>query len=186
MISIVAAWLRVIWLRGLVMHSRVTSLLLMTVLVCGCDQFSGTKNADSNASAAASAVPVASVTVAQVKESLTARNYGLAASQADQLAASATVAAESWLVIAEARAANDNRLGALAALEQALVKGMHDLGRIEASSYLAAVRDSSEYDKLLERFGLVKNLAKAGDAAVIQHGDAIEVKAGDVSVTLPN
>lgn len=168
------------------MSLRVTSLLLMTVLVSGCDQFSATKSADSNASAATSAVPAASVTVTQVKDSLTARNYGLAASQADQLATSANLVAESWLVIAEARAANDNRLGALAALEQALVKGMNDLGRIEGSSYLITVRDSSEYDKLLERFGLAKNLAKAGDAAVVQHGDAIEVKAGDVSVTLPN
>ncbi len=125
-------------------------------------------------------------TVASVRASLSERNYGLAAEQAEQLVSRPTPSADDWFIAAEARAANGERLPALAALEKAIQGGMQDVGRIENSTYLTELCLSDEYHALLERFGLVKNLAASGDAVVRQRNGAIEVKAGDVSVTLPN
>lgn len=125
-------------------------------------------------------------TVASVRTSLSERNYGLAAEQAEQLVGRPTPSADDWFVAAEARAANGERLPALAALEKAIQSGMQDVGRIESSTHLTELSQSDEYHALLERFGLVKNLATSGDAVVRQRNGAIEVKAGDVSVTLPN
>lgn len=165
------------------MTRKIVSLLLTLTLLAACDQ-SPKPTEQPPASAPAAAVPT--VTLAQVRDALAQRNYGQAASMADQLTATTPADIEAWFVAAEAKAASDNRLAALAALEQSLGKGMRDLPRIESSPYLAAIRSSAEYHALLERFGLIKTVARAGEASVENRGSTTVVRAGDVSVTLPD
>jgi hypothetical protein len=154
-------------------------LLLVLTLLAACD-----KPAVQQAASATAAEQVSSKKL--ILQSLTNHDFGQASQLADQLALSSSANADEWLVIAEARAAADKRLDALAALEQSLVKGMNDLQRIKSSAYLATIRNSNEYTELMKRFGLVKTLVRAGDVSIEENSQTTEVRAGDVSVSLPN
>ncbi|MFM0052522.1 hypothetical protein [Caballeronia grimmiae] len=126
------------------------------------------------------------VTVATVRTALDEKTFGQAASLADKLAASEPNSVDVWMIAADARSAAGNRSSALAALESAMNHGMRDIARLDADPYLEPLRTSSEYDALLTRFGLAHVVAKAGDASIVETSTGTVVRAGDVSVALPN
>ncbi|KIG01682.1 hypothetical protein [Caballeronia concitans] len=126
------------------------------------------------------------VTVATVRTELEHKNFGQAASLADKLTASNPNDVDAWMIAADARSAVGNRIDALAALESAMNHGMRDITRLDADSYLDPLRSSSEYEALLMRFGLMRPLAKAGDTSIVETSTGTVVRAGDVSVSLPN
>jgi hypothetical protein len=126
------------------------------------------------------------VTVGQVRSALDQKNFGLAASLSDKLTAAIPTDAEAWLIAADAKAAADSPIGALAALERALNNGMRDVARLDADHYLDPLRSSNEYQALLVRYGLARPVAHAGDASITETSAGTVVRAGDISVTLPN
>jgi hypothetical protein len=128
----------------------------------------------------------ATVTVGQVRSALDQKNFGLAAALSDKLTAANPTNADAWLIAADARAASDSRIGTLAALESALSNGMRDVARLDADHYLDPLRSSSEYQALLVRFGLARPVAPAGDTSITETSAGTVVRAGDISVTLPN
>lgn len=125
-------------------------------------------------------------TIQQVQSALDQKNFGLAASLSDKLTAANPKSADAWLAAADAKAAAGNRLSALAALESAMNNGMRDIARLAADHYLDALRASSEYQALLVRFGVAQPVAQAGDTSITETSVGTVVRAGDVSVTLPN
>jgi hypothetical protein len=126
------------------------------------------------------------VSVGQVRSALQQKNFGEASTLADQLTAANPTSADAWLAAADAKAAAGNRLAALAALESAMSNGMRDIAQLDADGYLDAVRSSPEYQALLVRFGLAQPITQAGDTSITETAGGTVVKAGDVSVTLPN
>jgi hypothetical protein len=126
------------------------------------------------------------VTIGQVQSALDQKNFGLASSLSDRLTAASPSNADAWLIAADAKAASGSRLGAFAALESAMNNGMRDIARLDADHYLDSLRSSNEYQALLVRFGLARPLAQAGDTSVTETSVGTVVRAGDVSVTLPN
>lgn len=128
----------------------------------------------------------AAVTIGQVQSALDQKNFGLAATLSDKLTASSPTDANAWLIAADARAASDSHIGALAALESALNNGMRDVARLDADHYLDPLRSSNEYQALLVRFGLARFVAQAGDTSITETSVGTVVRAGDISVTLPN
>lgn len=125
-------------------------------------------------------------TVATVRTALEHKNFGQAASLADKLTASDPNDVDAWMIAADARSAVGNRIDALAALESAMNHGMRDITRLNADSYLDPLRSSSEYEALLMRLGLMRPLAKAGNTSIVETSTGTVVRAGDVSVSLPN
>ncbi len=159
-----------------------SALLISLICLAGC-----------NESNKASSVPTVEtsqnkVTLDTVRNELMKHNFGQANQLADQLTAASPTLIEAWIVAAEAKAANQNRLAALAALEQAFNHGLREISLIEQSRYLADIRNAEEYRKLLNRFGLPTRTtqAAAGDVSIVQGGGVTEVHAGDVSVKLPD
>ena len=130
--------------------------------------------------------PASAVTVAQVKSALDQKNFGEASALSDELTAANPSSADAWLVAADAKALAGSRLAALAALENAMTNGLRDANRLVADSYLDSLRSSDEYQALLVRFGLVRPIAQAGDTSINETSAGTVVRAGDVSVTLPN
>ena len=126
------------------------------------------------------------VSVDAVRAALDQKNFGLAASLAEKLATQDPANVDTWLVAADAKAASGSRLGALAALESALKHGMRDTIRVDEDHYLDGIRSSGEYRALLARFGLVQPAAQAGDTSIAETATGTVVRAGDVSVTIPN
>jgi hypothetical protein len=126
------------------------------------------------------------VTIGQVRSALDQKNFGLAASLSDKLTAASPTDAEAWLIAADAKAASDSRIGALAALESALNNGMRDVARLDADHYLDPLRSSNEYQALLVRFGPARPVEQAGDTSITETSAGAVVRAGDISVTLPN
>ena len=110
----------------------------------------------------------------------------MAAAQSDKLTAANPTNADAWLIAADARAAADSRNGALAALESAFNNGVRDVARLDADHYLEPLRSSSEYEALLARFGLARSVAQAADTSITGTSAGSVVRAGDISVTLPN
>jgi hypothetical protein len=64
--------------------------------------------------------------------------------------------------------------------------GMRDVARLDADHYLDSLRSSNEYQALLVRFRLARPVAQAGDTSITETSVGTVVRAGDVSVTLPN
>jgi len=128
----------------------------------------------------------ATVTVGPVRSALDQKNLGVAAAQSDKLTAANPTNADAWLIAADARAAADSRNGALAALESAFNNGVRDVARLDADHYLDPLRSSSEYEALLARFGLARSVAQAADTSITGTSAGSVVRAGDISVTLPN
>ncbi|WP_368621853.1 hypothetical protein [Paraburkholderia sp. BR13444] len=128
----------------------------------------------------------APVTVGQVQSALDQKNFGLAAALSDKLTAASPTNADAWLIAADAKAASDSRIGALVALESALNNGMRDVARLDADHYLGPLRSSNEYQALLARFGLARPVVQAGDSSITETSAGTVVRAGDISVTLPN
>ncbi|MEA3116053.1 MAG: hypothetical protein QOG58_5852 [Caballeronia sp.] len=126
------------------------------------------------------------VTIGQVKSALDQKNFGLAATLSEKLTAASPTNVDAWLIAADAKAASNRRIGALAALESALNNGMRDVARLDADHYLDSLRLSNEYQALLVRFGLARPVAQAGDTSITETSVGTVVRAGDVSVTLPN
>ena len=126
------------------------------------------------------------VSIGQVRSALEQKNFGVASTLSDQLTAANPKSADAWVATADAKAAAGNRLAALAALESAMNNGMRDTARLDADGYLDAVRSSAEYQALLVRFGLAQPIAQAGDTSITETSAGTVVKAGDISVTLPN
>ncbi len=130
--------------------------------------------------------PATGADIGQVKSALDQKNFGEAATLADQLTSANPKSADAWLVAADAKSAAGDRLAALAALEQALKNGLRDTARLDADTYLDTLRSSSEYQGLMARFGLAKPVAQAGDTSITATPAGTVVRAGDVSVTLPD
>lgn len=126
------------------------------------------------------------VSIEQVRSALDQKNFGVASTLADQLTAAYPKSADAWFAAADAKAAAGDRLAALAALERAMSNGLRDTARLDADGYLGAVRSSAEYQALLVRFGLAQPIAQAGDTSITETSAGTVVKAGDISVTLPN
>lgn len=126
------------------------------------------------------------VSIGQVRSALEQKNFGVASTLSDQLTAANPKSPDVWLAAADAKAASGDRLAALAALESAMSNGMRDTARLDADGYLDAVRSSAEYQPLLVRFDLAKPIAQAGGTSITETSAGTVVKAGDISVTLPN
>lgn len=133
-----------------------------------------------------------------IQNSLSQKNFGQAMEQADKLAKQNDIRAQDWVIIAEARSANQQKLSALAALESALKLGWKDSQLLENSPYLKLVRESPEYDRLLQQFNIKsapssiagENIPKTDSheetsAQIDANGD-VEAKAGSVSVKISN
>lgn len=159
------------------------ALLISLICLAGC-------NESNNKASPAPAVEASQskATLDAVRNELMKHNFGQANQLADQLTAASPSVVEAWVVAAEAKAANQNRLAALAALEQAFNHGLREVSLIEQSSYLADIRNGEEYRTLLHRFGLRTHTTQAavGDVSIVQGGGVTEVRAGDVSVKLPD
>lgn len=159
------------------------ALLISLICLAGC-------NESNNKASSAPAVEASQskATLDAVRNELMKHNFGQANQLADQLTAASPSVVEAWVVAAEAKAANQNRLAALAALEQAFNHGLREVSLIEQSSYLADIRNGEEYRTLLHRFGLRTHTTQAavGDVSIVQGGGVTEVRAGDVSVKLPD
>ena len=162
------------------------ALLISLICLAGC-------NESNNTASKASLAPTVEtsqnkITVDTVRNELMKHNFGQANQLADQLTAASPTLVEAWIVAAEAKAANQNRLAALAALEQAFNHGLREVSLIEQSRYLADIRHAEEYRRLLNRFGLQTRTtqAAAGEVSIVQSGGVTEVRAGDVSVKLPD
>jgi hypothetical protein len=130
--------------------------------------------------------PASAVTVAQVKSALDQKNFGEASALSDKLTAANPDSVDAWLAAADAKALAGSRLAALAALENAMTNGLRDANRLDADSCLDSLRSSDEYQSLLVRFGLARPIAQAGDTSINETSVGTVVRAGDVSVTLPN
>ncbi|MFM0140637.1 hypothetical protein [Caballeronia grimmiae] len=152
-------------------------LLAITLGVSAC------KDSGKSMSTSQGDVPV---TVTTVRTALDQKNFGQAASLADTLTVSEPNNVDVWMVAADARSAAGNRISALAALESAMNHGMRDITRLNADLYLEPLRSSSEYEALLARFGLAQPIAKAGDTSIVETSTGTVVRAGDLSVSLPN
>jgi hypothetical protein len=63
---------------------------------------------------------------------------------------------------------------------------MRDVARLDADHYLDSLRSSNEYQALLVRFGLARPVVQVGDTSITETTAGTVVRAGDVSVTLPN
>ncbi|MGA7816228.1 hypothetical protein [Caballeronia sp.] len=126
------------------------------------------------------------VTVAEVKSSLDQKNFGEASALSDKLTAANPTSVDAWLVAADAKALSGSRLAALAALENAMINGMHDANRLDADGYLDSLRSSNEYQALLVRFDLARPIVQSGDTSINETSAGTVVRAGGVSVTLPN
>ena len=159
------------------------ALLISLICLAGC-------NESNNKASSAPAVEASQskVTLDAVRNELMKHNFGQASQLAEQLTAASPTVVEAWVVAAEAKAANQNRLAALAALEQAFNHGLREVSLIEQSRYLADIRNGEEYRTLLHRFGLRTHTTQAvvGDVSIVQGGGVTEVRAGDVSVKLPD
>ena len=159
------------------------ALLISLICLAGC-------NESNNKASSAPAVEASQskATLDAVRNELMKHNFGQANQLADQLTAASPSVVEAWVVAAEAKAANQNRLAALAALEQAFNHGLREVSLIEQSRYLADIRNGEEYRTLLHRFGLRTHTTQAavGDVSIVQGGGVTEVRAGDVSVKLPD
>ncbi len=163
--------------------NRYKALLISLICLAGCNE---SNNKASPAPAAEASQSKA--TLDAVRNELMKHNFGQANQLADQLTAASPSVVEAWVVAAEAKAANQNRLAALAALEQAFNHGLREVSLIEQSRYLADIRNGEEYRTLLHRFGLRSHTTQAavGDVSIVQGGGVTEVRAGDVSVKLPD
>lgn len=128
------------------------ALLISLICLAGCNESRNTANQASPAPAAEASQ--SKVTLDAVRNELMKHNFGQANQLADQLTAASPSVVEAWVVAAEAKAANQNRLAALAALEQAFNHGLREVSLIEQSRYLADIRNGEEYRTLLHRFGL--------------------------------
>lgn len=159
------------------------ALLISLICLAGC-------NESNNKASSAPAVEASQskATLDAVRNELMKHNFGQASQLAEQLTAASPTVVEAWVVAAEAKAANQNRLAALAALEQAFNHGLREVSLIEQSRYLADIRNGEEYRTLLHRFGLRTHTTQAavGDVSIVQGGGVTEVRAGDVSVKLPD
>jgi tetratricopeptide (TPR) repeat protein len=132
----------------------------------------------------AGAVPAASIS--QVRAALDRKDFGEAVTLADQLTEANPHSADAWLAAADAKASAGNRIDALGAIEKALTNGVHDTAQLDSDPYLDSLRASNEYQMLLRRYGLQNPLARAGDTSIEENSAGTVVRAGDVSVTLPN
>lgn len=163
--------------------NRYKALLISLICLAGC-------NESNNKASPAPAVEASQskATLDAVRNELMKHNFGQASQLAEQLTAASPTVVEAWVVAAEAKAANQNRLAALAALEQAFNHGLREVSLIEQSRYLADIRNGEEYRTLLHRFGLRTHTTQAavGDVSIVQGGGVTEVRAGDVSVKLPD
>jgi hypothetical protein len=166
--------------------NRYKALLISLICLAGCNESRNTANQASPAPAAEASQ--SKVTLDAVRNELMKHNFGQASQLAEQLTAASPSVVEAWVVAAEAKAANQNRLAALAALEQAFNHGLREVSLIEQSRYLADIRNGEEYRTLLHRFGLRTHTTQAavGDVSIVQGGGVTEVRAGDVSVKLPD
>lgn len=126
------------------------------------------------------------LTIGQVQAALDQKNFGNAVALASQLTAANPRDGDAWLAVADANAAVGNRLEALAAIEKSLSNGMRDSTRLDTDSYLDGLRSSSEYQTLLQHYGLQKTIAHAGDTSIDETFAGTLVRAGDLSVTLSN
>jgi hypothetical protein len=136
--------------------------------------------------ASGSASPSAQTSITDVRNALDQKNFGQATVIANQLVATNANDIEAWIADADANAAAGNRLVALTAISNALSHGLQDTHRLDSDTYLADLRDSDEYRRLLSQHGLIKPVAAASDTSVSTTDSGAVVRAGDVSVTLPN
>ncbi|RAR52280.1 hypothetical protein C7401_13379 [Paraburkholderia unamae] len=144
---------------------------------------SGCHSASDSAPATAGSVPI---TVKDVRDALDQKNYGQAATLARQLTDANAHDVDAWMADADANAAAGNRLEALTALSHAFSNGLRDTTRLDADGYLAPLRTSDEYNRLLAQYGLTRPVAQAGDTSISETSNGAVVRAGDVSVSLPD
>lgn len=98
---------------------------------------------------------------------------------------------DAYVVRSQALVMLGNNKEALSALESAFEHGLKDLTVIEKQQRLSALRESPEYQLLIQKFGLhstaviAKTEIKAGNVSIKEEGGNQIIKAGDISITLP-
>lgn len=162
------------------------TILCAVASLSACNKGTQGANTESGLASSSSRPSSAPLSINDVRNALNQKNFGQAVELANQLVTTSATNSEAWIVNAEANAAAGNRLAALTAIDNALSHGLQDTNRLDSDTYLADLRDSDEYRRLLSQHGLTKPVATAGDTSISTTNSGTVVRAGDVSVTLPN
>jgi hypothetical protein len=158
--------------------SRCASLLCLCVALGACDMFASAGSLKSDAAAA-----------------LTARNYTNAAQIAQKWTEKAPGHYEAFFVLAQAQAQAGDKNAALAALEQAIKKGLKDDVHIDGNANLDPIKDMSAYQSLMKA-SFPDRKSKQEDAQKHEgtHGSEVSIsekdgqqvlRAGDVVIQMP-
>jgi hypothetical protein len=162
------------------------AVLYAAASLSACNKETPVANTASGIASPGSQPSSAPASINDVRNALDQKNFGQATVIANQLVATNANDIEAWIADADANAAAGNRLAALTAISNALSHGLQDTNRLDSDTYLADLRNSDEYRRLLSQHGLTKPVAATGDTSISTTDSGTVVRAGDVSVTLPN
>lgn len=170
------------------MKTTIVLALLGTALLTACSPKADISATSSEAPLAAEQIPNL---IIDAKAEIEKNNFGRAIDITHRVSKFESNNTDAYVVRSQAMAMLGNNGDALGALEAAFEHGLRDLTVIEQQPRLIALRETPQYQLLLQRFGLhstaviSKTEIKAGNVSIKEEGGSQVIKAGDISITLP-
>lgn len=160
-------------------------VLMFTVFLAGCDDFKNPFKKDE---------PVAEDQLNQAKLELDHKNYGKSVEITVKITGEDPKNYQAYYVEAQAQTMAGAKKEALKALDQAMKNGFKDFKELAGNQNFETLRDSKEYHELLKKYDpdyssvSIKDddIQVDGDVSIKNVNGRQVIKAGDVSVSLPN
>lgn len=160
-------------------------MLVLAVLLTGCDDFKNPFKKDE---------PVAEEQLKQARAELDNKNYGKSVEITVKITGEDPKNYQAYYVEAQAQTMAGAKKEALKALDQAMGNGFKDFKDLADNKNFESIRDSKELHALLKKYdpdyspvSIKGDDIEVGDEVSIKNVNGKQViKAGDVSVSLPN
>lgn len=170
------------------MNGKIVLALLCAGLIAACEPKSEISATRLEAPLSAEQIPNL---IIDAKAEVEKSNFGRAIDITYRISKFDSSNTDAYVVRSQALTSLGNTKDALSALEAAFEHGLKDLAVIESQQRLNALRESPEYQLLIQKYGLhstvgvAKAEIRAGNVSIKEEGGSQVIKAGDISITLP-
>ncbi len=173
---------------GEIVKIAIVLVLLVAALSTACNPKAAPDATDADARLSAEQVPNLIIDAgAEIEKN----NFGRAIDITNRISKFDAKNFDAYILRAQAMAMLGNKVEALAALEKAFEHGLKDLTPIENKPRLSQLRESTEYQLLIGKYGIHSSAViatteiKAGNVSIKEEGGVQVIKAGDISITVP-
>ena len=168
------------------MKKLVAAILLISIVVSGCDKFSSEKKTETK-------VESVDDQMKSAKTEFDNKNYGKTVEITIKVTQSDPKHTDAFYLESQAQSQMGDVKSALKSLEDALKNGFKDFKGITDNKNLDAIKQTPDFQVLIQRYdpsasakaSISDKEIKAGDASIKEVGGQQVIKAGDVEIKLP-